>query len=81
MKRIPVLKDLLLNKRGKLSEEIGMFDSKEIAILCARVADDKKAEDILIFDVRKLTRLLQISLLFALVLINGNCKVSQMIWT
>jgi len=55
MKRIPVLKDLLLNKRGKLSEEIRMFDSKELAILCARVADDKKAEDILIFDVRKLT--------------------------
>lgn len=49
------MKNLLLNKRGDISEEMGTFDSKEIAILCARVADDKKAEDILIFDVQKLT--------------------------
>lgn len=30
-------------------------DAQEIAILCARIADGKKAEDIIIFDVRKLS--------------------------
>ncbi|KKO20140.1 MAG: ribosome silencing factor [Candidatus Brocadia sp.] len=31
------------------------IESTEIAILCAQIADDKKAEDILVFDVRGLT--------------------------
>lgn len=39
----------------KLSGGITTLDSKEIAGLCARIADDKKAEDILIFDVKNLT--------------------------
>ena len=30
-------------------------DTKDIAILCARIADNKKAEDINIFDVQSLT--------------------------
>ena len=30
-------------------------DTGEIAILCARIADGKKAEDIIIFDMRKLS--------------------------
>lgn len=32
-----------------------MIDMKDIAILCAKIADNKKAEDIKIFDVQKLT--------------------------
>lgn len=31
------------------------LDSQEIAILCARIADGKKAEDVIIFDMRKLS--------------------------
>ncbi|MGQ3684624.1 MAG: ribosome silencing factor [Candidatus Loosdrechtia sp.] len=34
---------------------IETVDSKEIAIICARIAYDKKAEDILIFDMKGLT--------------------------
>lgn len=32
-----------------------MTDMKDIAILCEKIADNKKAEDIKIFDVQKLT--------------------------
>ena len=35
--------------------ETATIDSKDIAILCARIADDKKGEDIIIFDVQGLT--------------------------
>lgn len=35
--------------------ETATIDSKDIAILCARIADDKKGEDIIIFDVQRLT--------------------------
>ncbi|HHT9129483.1 MAG TPA: ribosome silencing factor [Candidatus Brocadiaceae bacterium] len=45
----------LSSRRDKLSGETETLDSREIAILCARIADDKKAEDILIFDVGDLT--------------------------
>ena len=46
---------ILAQSSDKLSGGIKTLDSREIAILCARIADDKKAEDILIFDVKKLT--------------------------
>ncbi|MBM2835768.1 MAG: hypothetical protein HW406_2929 [Candidatus Brocadiaceae bacterium] len=46
---------ILAQSSDKLSGGIKTLDSREIAILCARVADDKKAEDILIFDVKNLT--------------------------
>ncbi len=49
------MKDRLLNRRDNLSKVTATLDSEEIAILCARIADSKKAEDILVFDVRKLT--------------------------
>ena len=45
----------LSSRRDKLSGETETLDSREIAILCARIADNKKAEDILIFDVGGLT--------------------------
>ncbi len=45
----------LSNRRDKFSGGTETLDSKEIAILCARIADNKKAEDILIFGVRDLT--------------------------
>ena len=50
-----ILGEMLVHGRGRFLGGTETLDSKEIAILCARVADDKKAEDILIFDVRKLT--------------------------
>ncbi|MDQ1271781.1 MAG: ribosome-associated protein [Planctomycetota bacterium] len=46
---------ILAQSSDKLSGGIKTLDSREIAILCARIADDKKAEDILIFDVKNLT--------------------------
>lgn len=46
---------ILAQSSDKLSGGIKALDSKEIAILCARIADDKKAEDVLIFDVKNLT--------------------------
>lgn len=51
----PILVEMLTHSSGRLSGGTETLDSKEIAILCARIADAKKAEDILIFDVRKLT--------------------------
>ncbi len=45
----------LSNRRDKFSGGTETLDSKEIAILCARIADNKKAEDILIFGVGDLT--------------------------
>ena len=51
----PILVEMLTHSRGRLSGGTETLDSKEIAILCAKIADAKKAEDILIFDVRKLT--------------------------
>jgi ribosome-associated protein len=45
----------LSSRRDKLSGETETLDSREIAILCARIADNKKAEGILIFDVEGLT--------------------------
>ena len=45
----------LSSRRDKLSGETETLESREIAILCARIADDKKAEDILIFNVGDLT--------------------------
>lgn len=44
---------LIYNKNTSGGTET--LNSEEIAIICANVAEDKKAEDILIFDVRKLT--------------------------
>src|SRR3990172_10184593 len=52
---MPILVGMLTHSRGRLSGGTETLDSKEIAILCAKIADAKKAEDILIFDVRKLT--------------------------
>lgn len=46
---------ILAQSSDKFSGGIKTLDSREIAILCARIADDKKAEDILIFDVKNLT--------------------------
>ena len=51
----PILVEMLTHSSGRLSGGTETLDSKEIAILCARIADAKKAEDILIFGVRKLT--------------------------
>ena len=51
----PIMVEMLTHSSGRLSGGTETLDSKEIAILCARVADAKKAEDVLIFDVRKLT--------------------------
>lgn len=51
----PNLVEMLTHSSDKLSGGTETVDSKEIAILCARIADAKKAEDILIFDVRSLT--------------------------
>ena len=51
----PILVEMLTPSSDKLSGVTETLDSKEIAILCARIADAKKAEDILIFDVRSLT--------------------------
>ena len=51
----PILVEMLTHSSDKLSGVTETLDSKEIAILCARIADAKKAEDILIFDVRRLT--------------------------
>ena len=51
----PILVEMLTPSSDKLSGVTETLDSKEIAILCARIADAKKAEDILIFDVRRLT--------------------------
>ena len=51
----PILVEMLTPSSDKLSGGTETLDSKEIAILCARIADAKKAEDILIFDVRRLT--------------------------
>ncbi len=51
----PIMVEMLTHSSGRLSGGTETLDSKEIAILCARIADAKKAEDILIFDVRKLT--------------------------
>ncbi|MBU6391853.1 MAG: ribosome silencing factor [Planctomycetota bacterium] len=45
----------LSNRRDRFSGGTETLDSKEIAILCARIADNKKAEDILIFGVGDLT--------------------------
>src|SRR3989339_253529 len=50
-----ILVDMLTHSSGRLSGGTETLDSKEIAILCARIADAKKAEDILILDVRRLT--------------------------
>ena len=50
-----ILVKILAQSSDKLSGGIKTLDSREIAILCARIADDKKAEDILIFDVKNLT--------------------------
>jgi len=50
-----ILEEMLVHDRGSFLGGTETIDSKEIAILCARVADEKKAEDILIFDVRRLT--------------------------
>ena len=46
---------ILAQSSDKFSGGIKTLDSREIAILCARIANDKKAEDILIFDVKNLT--------------------------
>lgn len=51
----PILVEMLTPSSSSLSGGTETLDSKEIAILCARIADAKKAEDILIFDVRRLT--------------------------
>ena len=51
----PILVEMLTPSSDKLSGVTETLDSKEIAILCARIAEAKKAEDILIFDVRRLT--------------------------
>lgn len=51
----PIMVEMLTHSSGRLSGGTETLDSKEIAILCARIADAKKAEDVLIFDVRKLT--------------------------
>lgn len=50
-----IMVEMLTHSNGRLSGDTETGDSKEIAILCARIADAKKAEDILIFDVRRLT--------------------------
>lgn len=47
--------EMLVQDKDKLFQGVKTIDSKEIAILCATIADNKKAEDILILDVRKLT--------------------------
>ena len=52
---MPIMVEMLTHSSGRLSGGTETLDSKEIAILCAKIADAKKAEDILIFDVRKLT--------------------------
>lgn len=46
---------ILARSTDRLSGGIETLNSKEIAILCAKIADNKKAEDILIFDVHGLT--------------------------
>lgn len=50
-----ILVEMLVQDKDKLFQGVKTIDSKEIAILCATIADNKKAEDILILDVRKLT--------------------------
>lgn len=50
-----ILVEMLTHNNDKLSGGAGKLDAKEIAILCAGIADAKKAEDVLIFDVQKLT--------------------------
>jgi len=51
----PILVKILVQSSDRFSGGIETLNSKEIAILCARIAEDKKAEDILIFDVHGLT--------------------------
>lgn len=46
---------VLEQNNDRRSGGIETIDSKEVANLCAKIADDKKAEDILIFDVQGLT--------------------------
>lgn len=51
----PILVKILTQSSDRFSGRIETLDSKEIAIICARIAENKKAEDILIFDVHGLT--------------------------
>ncbi|MFO0793439.1 MAG: ribosome silencing factor [Candidatus Brocadiaceae bacterium] len=46
---------MLTQNTDSFGGETATIDSKDIAILCARIADDKKGEDIIIFDVQRLT--------------------------
>ncbi len=46
---------ILAQSSDRFSGGTETIDSREIAILCAKIADNKKAEDILIFDVHGLT--------------------------
>lgn len=50
-----ILVKVLAQNSDKRSGGIETIDSKELANLCAKIADDKKAEDICIFDVQGLT--------------------------
>lgn len=47
--------EILAHSKDKNVKGQEVLDSKEIATLCARIADNKKAEDVSIYDVRKLT--------------------------
>ena len=47
--------EMLVQNRDSISGGIETLSSDEIAILCARIADSKKAENIQICDVRRLT--------------------------
>lgn len=44
-----------VQSRDNIQEGRETLEPKEIAILCARIADNKKAEDIFVFDVHNLT--------------------------
>ncbi|KAB2836340.1 MAG: ribosome silencing factor, partial [Candidatus Brocadia sp.] len=50
-----ILVKVLAQNSDKRSGGIETIDSIELANLCAKIADDKKAEDICIFDVQGLT--------------------------
>lgn len=50
-----IMVEMLTPGSDNLSAGTQTLDAKEIAILCAGIADAKKAEDVLIFDVRRLT--------------------------
>lgn len=46
---------MLTQSTDSFGGERATIDSKDIAILCARIADNKKGEDIIIFEVQRLT--------------------------